>query len=352
MTANYPTKCWYVAATSDELGDAPLGRRLLGRDIVLWRSRGRPVVAFEDRCAHRGFPLSDGHVDGDRVVCGYHGCAYTADGRCVHVPTQSYVPTGMSVRTFPVLEEPPYIWIWPGPPAAAAGSRPPRTPWLNDSGWSTFSDAWRVEANYLMAHEHYLDFSYAPVIYREDVPPGMERLPAFNQIEVTETTVSYTRVLSEAPLAEWEAQATGLDPKGVYTRRESGTFASPAMHIQRWELEADGKIYSNVRTHAITPETDTATRIFMYASYNYAPNNETVAATLQSFVGKLVERDNVILEKVAAHAGYHGWRSGVEFQADAAALRARRIVAVMLAKEAGRSALRPGWANTRSLISS
>jgi hypothetical protein len=34
----------------------------------------------------------------------------------------------------------------------------------------------------------------------------------------------------------------------------------------------------------------------------------------------------------------------VEFQADAAALRARRIVGVMLAKEAGRSTLRPGFA--------
>ena len=74
MTANYPTKCWYVAATSDELSDAPLGRRLLDRDIVLWRTPDGKAVAFDDRCAHRGFPLSDGHVDGDRLVCGYHGC--------------------------------------------------------------------------------------------------------------------------------------------------------------------------------------------------------------------------------------------------------------------------------------
>ena len=51
-----------------------------------------------------------------------------------------------------------------------------------------------------MVHEHYLDFSYAPVVYREDVPPGMERLPAFNEIEVTEKTVSYTRLLPRAPL--------------------------------------------------------------------------------------------------------------------------------------------------------
>lgn len=350
MTANYPTKCWYVAATSDEIGDAPLGRRLLDRDVVLWRSRDGQAVAFDDGCAHRGFPLSDGHVDGDRLVCGYHGCAYVADGRCVQVPTQAEVPIGMSVRAFPMVEEPPFVWIWLGPPAAAAASRPPRTPWLTDPGWSIFGDTWRVQANYLMVHEHYLDFSYAPVVYREEVPPGMERLPAFNEIEVTETTVSYTRLLPEAPLADWEAEATGLDPAGSYTRRESGTFASPATHIQRWEIEADGTKYSNIRTHAITPETDTATHVFMYAAYNYGPNDESVAATLQSLVGTLVDRDKVILERVAAHTGYDGWRSGIEFQADAAALRARRIVAVMLAKEAGRSPLRPGWAKAKSLI--
>ena len=350
MTANYPTKCWYVAATSDELGDAPLGRRLLGRDVVLWRTPDGQAVAFDDRCAHRGFPLSDGNVDRGRLVCGYHGCAYTADGRCVHVPTQPDVPTGMSVRAFPILEEPPFIWIWLGPPAAAATSRPPRTSWLNDPGWSSFADAWRVEANYLMVHEHYLDFSYAPIVYRDDVPPGIEQLPAFSEVEVTETTVSYTRLLPDAPLAEWEATATGLDAAGSYTRRESGTFASPAMHVQRWELEGNGRKYSNIRTHAITPESDTATHVFMYASYDYAPNDETVAATLRSLVGTLVDRDTVILERVAAHTGYDGWRAGLEFQADAAALRARHIVAVMLAKEAGRSALRPGWALAKSPI--
>ncbi|KZS84673.1 (2Fe-2S)-binding protein [Mycobacterium persicum] len=350
MTANYPTKCWYVAATSEELAGAPLGRRLLDRDIVLWRSHDGQAVAFDDRCAHRGFPLSDGHVDGDRLVCGYHGCCYVADGQCVHVPTQSDVPARMGVRSFPILEEPPFIWIWLGPPAAAALSRPPRTPWLHEAGWSSFNDAWRVRANYLMVHEHYLDFSYAPIVYRQQVPPGMRRLPAFNDVEVSETTVSYSRLLPQAPLAEWEAEATGLDHAGSCTRRESGTFASPAMHIQRWDLEVGAKNYFNVRTHAISPETDTATHVFMYASYNYAPDDETVAATLRSVVDTLVERDRVILERVAAHTGYDGWRSGVEFQADAAALRARHIVAVMLAKEAGRAALRPGWATAKNPV--
>jgi vanillate O-demethylase monooxygenase subunit len=189
-----------------------------------------------------------------------------------------------------------------------------------------------------------LECALHPVFHRVDmqvqlVGGGFETGPAAEELPQP-----------QAPLAEWEAEATGLDSAGSYTRRESGTFASPAMHIQRWELEAGGTKYSNIRTHAITPETDMATHIFMYASYNYTPNDETVATTLQSLVGKLVERDTVIMERVAAHTGYDGWRSGVEFQADAAALRARGIVAVMLAKEAGRSALRPGWAKAKSLI--
>jgi phenylpropionate dioxygenase-like ring-hydroxylating dioxygenase large terminal subunit len=342
MMPNYPKKCWYVGATSDEIVDAPVGRQVLDTDIVFWRSRSGTVHAFEDRCAHRAFPLSGGRVDGERLVCGYHGCTYDADGRCEHVPTQPEVPTGMRVQAFPVVEDPPFVWVWLGPTVAAARTQPPRTPWITQDGWSTFASTWRVTANYMMVHEHYLDFTYAPVVHPHDVPPDMERLPAFDEVEVTETTVSYTRTIPAAPLADWEAEATGLDRSKSYARRERGTFASPAMHIQRWEIDAGDRTYAHIRTHALTPETSTSTHVFMYASRNYAPDREIVTSLLRSFVDELISRESEIVEIAAAHGGYDGWQSGVEFQADAAALRARRIVAVMLAKEAGRSATRPG----------
>jgi phenylpropionate dioxygenase-like ring-hydroxylating dioxygenase large terminal subunit len=341
---NYPKKCWYVAATSDDVGDAPLGRRLLGQHVVLWRDESGAAIAFENRCAHRGFPLSHGHVDGDRLVCGYHGCTYGVDGRCVRVPTQPNVPPGMRVRAFPVMEDAPFVWIWLGPPTAASRSRPPHTPWIRDAAWSTLASAWRVEANYLMVHEHYLDFSYAPVVHAGDIPPGIDRLPPFNDVEVTETTVSYTRLFPEVPLADWEAEATGLDRSRAYIRRESGTFASPAMHCQQWEIEAHGgDVYTTIRTHAITPETPTSSHVFMQLSRNYATERGDVTTGLRSFSDEVASRDKSILEMAAAHVGYDGWRSGVEFQADAAVLRARRIVAVMLDKEAGRAAIRPGF---------
>jgi vanillate O-demethylase monooxygenase subunit len=223
-------------------------------------------------------------------------------------------------------------------------------PWINDPAWSTFASAWHVKANYMMVHEHYLDFSYAPVVHTRDLPPGLESMGAFNDVEVTETTVSYTRLLPELPLAGWQADATGLDRAQSYKHREGGTFASPAMHRQYWEIEApDGKVYITTRTHGITPETESSTHVFMQSSRNYATASDEVTDGLASFLAEVARRDTSILEMASNHAGYDGWRGGVEFQADAAALRARRIVGVMLAKEAGPSAIRPGLApNSRA----
>ncbi|WP_285030027.1 aromatic ring-hydroxylating dioxygenase subunit alpha [Mycolicibacterium sp. lyk4-40-TYG-92] len=254
----------------------------------------------------------------------------------------------MSVPVFPAIESSPFIWIWLGPTGSAFGSRPPSTPWLTDPGWQSFGSAWRLRANYLMAHEHYLDFSYAPVLYHDELPPGTKRLPAVDDVVVTETTVSYRRSLPDAPLAEWEARATGLDASRTYARCESGSFASPALHVQRWEIVADGVTYASVRTHAITPETPDSTHVFMQASWNYAPGDKAVAKYLETFLDDLVDRDRSILDMAAARVGYDGWRSSVEFQADTAALEARRIVAVMLAKEAGRAPLRPGVQHTKA----
>jgi phenylpropionate dioxygenase-like ring-hydroxylating dioxygenase large terminal subunit len=343
--SNYPKKCWYVAATCDEITGSPLGRRLLGEDVVLWRGANGVVSAFENRCAHRAFPLAVGSVDGDRLVCGYHGCTYDTQGKCVSTPAQPQVPTGMRVRVFPVLEKPPFVWIWLGQPSAATGSQPPLLPWINDPAWSSFQDTWHVNANYMMVHEHYLDFSYAPILHRRHLPEEISSMPAFNDIEVTETTVSYTRLMPDAQLADWEAEATGLDRTRTYKRREKGTFSSPALHFQSWEVApSPDEVYTTARLHAVTPETETTTHVFMQGARNYALGSSLVTNHLKAFLAEVTRRDMSTIEIVSSHSGYDGWRGGVEFQADEAALRARRIVGVMLAKEAGRAAIRPGLA--------
>jgi len=330
-------KCWYVAATADELDSSPVGRRILGVDIVLWRGASGRVTAFENRCAHRAFPLSHSIIDGDQLVCGYHGCTYDQDGTCVHIPSQERVPSGMSIRVFPVVEDPPFVWIWTGSPGAAATTPPPTVPWVREAGWETFQRSWDVAANYLMVHEHYLDFSYAPVLHAADIPASIRSMPAFSEVEVTETTVKYTRVLPPARPTDWEAEAGELDRDVDYRRTEIGTFASPALHLQRWDVETPaGETLTTTRIHAITPQDDNSTRVVMMSSRNYSLGRRAATDRLRSFLTGVAQRDVAVLEMASAHSGYGRWQTGIEFQADVAALRARRIVDAMLANEAGR----------------
>ncbi len=50
--------------------------------VALLRTDGERVYALEDRCPHRGGPLSEGIVSADRVACPLHGqCVDLATGR-------------------------------------------------------------------------------------------------------------------------------------------------------------------------------------------------------------------------------------------------------------------------------
>jgi nitrite reductase (NADH) small subunit len=59
-------------------------------DIAVFRTSDGRVFALEDRCPHRGGPLSQGIVFGERVACPLHGwtvgladgCAVAPDRGC------------------------------------------------------------------------------------------------------------------------------------------------------------------------------------------------------------------------------------------------------------------------------
>jgi vanillate O-demethylase monooxygenase subunit len=54
--------------------------------VVLYRISDGSIVAARDICYHRGVPLSLGHVEGDEIVCKYHGLRYDPAGRCTCIP--------------------------------------------------------------------------------------------------------------------------------------------------------------------------------------------------------------------------------------------------------------------------
>lgn len=48
-----------------------------GVAIVLANVDGT-MCALRDRCSHEDYPLSDGELDGDEIVCMYHGARFDA----------------------------------------------------------------------------------------------------------------------------------------------------------------------------------------------------------------------------------------------------------------------------------
>ena len=340
MRPNYPFNCWYVAATSEEVGQELLGRRLLGLPVVLYRRSSGDVVAMEDRCVHRAYPLSHGRLEGDRVVCGYHGFTYDPDGRCVEVPSQENVPQGACVRTFPIHEQAPFVWIWLGHAGAAALRPPPRTPWFEDPGWASTGETLHVEANYMLLHEHYLDLTNVFVMHPEAVPPGLQALPPLDEVEVSEMSVSYSRVLPSARLADWEAEATGLSRDTEYARREQGTFVSPALHVQSYAIDAeDGRAYEQMRIQGFTPETPVSSHVFLRIARNYATDRSVVADHLRAMFHEMAARDIDVLETVQRRLGDDVEpRRDINVKADRAAVRARRVAQSMVDEEAGRGA--------------
>jgi vanillate O-demethylase monooxygenase subunit len=331
-----------VAATSDEVGQGLLARRLLGKPVVLYRRGSGDVVAMEDRCIHRAYPLSAGRRDGDRVVCGYHGFGYDPDGCLVDVPSQENVPRGARVRIYPVREQSPFVWIWLGDPGVAALRPPPRVPWYADgTGWRSTTEVLRVEANYLLLHEHYLDLTDVFVMHPEAVPPDIEVLPQLDEVEVSERSVSYSRVTPPSRLAAWEAEITGLPADTAGSRREEGTFVSPALHVQHYVIDpAGGNAYELLRIQGFTPESPEATHVFLQMARNFATDNGTVAEFLRTMFHEWTMRDAVVLETIQRRLGEETVpRRDINVKADRAAVRARRIAMEMVDEESGRFAL-------------
>lgn len=77
---------WYPICPSSFIKEAPVSMRRLGYKLVLWRDSAGKLSALEDRCPHRGAPLSQGVILGDRIACPYHGVEVRSDGMVTRVP--------------------------------------------------------------------------------------------------------------------------------------------------------------------------------------------------------------------------------------------------------------------------
>jgi phenylpropionate dioxygenase-like ring-hydroxylating dioxygenase large terminal subunit len=104
---------WFAVAWSrDVIPGKIVAARLLGLDIVLWRS-SEGIRCWRDLCVHRGAKLSLGRLCGERLVCPYHAWEYNASGQCVHIPAHpdQPPPAKARVQTYHARERYGMVWV-------------------------------------------------------------------------------------------------------------------------------------------------------------------------------------------------------------------------------------------------
>jgi phenylpropionate dioxygenase-like ring-hydroxylating dioxygenase large terminal subunit len=103
---------WHPVAFSAMVRDKPVAARLLDENLVVFRTSAGIAVA-RDLCLHRGAKLSLGAMEGDQLVCGFHGFHYDRAGQCTRIPAHPgiAIPKKLCLQTFSCVERYGLVWV-------------------------------------------------------------------------------------------------------------------------------------------------------------------------------------------------------------------------------------------------
>ncbi len=275
---------WYVAAMAAEVGRDLLARTLLETRVVLYRKLDGSLVAMHDRCPHRSFPLSRSRLENDNVVCGYHGLTYEGSGKCILVPSMPGASNNIRVRTFPVIERGPIVWIWMGDADKADVDLIPAMPWLSDPKWATVTSGFHMKSNYVAMHENLLDQTHFTFLHAGSVgTPEWATSP----LEVTqdEDQVKLRRALKNSLPPGIYAIPMKLEGRMV-DRLSEAAFIGPAGHVAFAKItnvdplpgeQTDFRV--NI-VHVFTPETQNTLHYWWFNSRDFALDDEQASTFL------------------------------------------------------------------------
>jgi phenylpropionate dioxygenase-like ring-hydroxylating dioxygenase large terminal subunit len=157
--------CLHPVALSSEVAGEPVPAELLGEPLVLWRDSAGTAHVFSDLCIHRGTALSLGMVEGDEIVCPYHGWRYGTGGACTAIPQLAdprRVPAKARATSFRCEERYGLLWVALDEPRWTL----PEVPELESPEWRTLTCgpyAWRCDSSRQV--ENFTDFGHFPFVH-------------------------------------------------------------------------------------------------------------------------------------------------------------------------------------------
>lgn len=273
---------WHPIAHASAVRAKPLSATLMGRRLVVARDAEGPF-ALDDRCPHRGAPLSRGRLTDGAIVCPYHGWAFGRGGACLGVPGTSR--PGVSARALPCVERVGLIWT---SLAAEPGPMPALPACMEDDALDRFWWPLRAtRAGLLDAIENHLDPSHP-----HHVHPWMVRSPT--KRKPVEVSVRSGPWGAEVIYLE-RAKATGLMPRLLEGERlrSIGRLFPPT--IAEVAFEGDSGLKLSVAV-VFSPEQHGRTRPFVhFATQRRRAPAAVKRAVLKAFHRPVLMQDRRIL---------------------------------------------------------
>ena len=220
---------WYVLCESTELKTgAVLPRRVLGRDLVVFRGEGGEAAVMEDRCLHRCGKLSKGQVDDDgQLVCPYHGWRYRHDGTVAHIPASLSESTGaLKGKAYPIREQDGLVYVCVT--ADEKTPEPVRIPHFGERGWGHFRTQNRFRNSVANCVENFIDVPHTAFVHDKTFRSyKAQRIGAHVSRDGDRVSVYYSGERRNLGSFSWF-----LNPRGLPVEHEDHFMAPNVTHVR------------------------------------------------------------------------------------------------------------------------
>jgi|ERR1700722_9954058 len=333
---------WYVAAWSDEIEAGPLARRICDEPIVLWRDAEGKVSALTDMCCHRGAPLHIGRVADDGLECGYHGLVFGADGVCVRIPGQDRIPERARVRSFPLVEQDQFLWIWMGDPAKADPASIVRYPWHNDTiNWPHKHTMYHIKAAAMLMVDNLMDLTHLGYVHATTIGGNpMAHVEAKMETVRTNLGLKFTRWMLNSVPPPTYIRAAGFENN--IDRAQMFEFIAPGSILQLSAADEAGAFANGLPEnsklqfrlfHGLTPETDSTCFYFWSTANGFRADDPATTQSLFNEIAGAFLEDKTVVEGQQARLRELGESGLVDIVTDAARLHMRRTVDRLLEED-------------------
>ena len=279
---------WHPVAFSHDVGPAPVGARLLDVDLVIYRTSEGVVVA-RDLCLHRGSALTLGRLEGDELICAYHGWRYGPNGRCTRIPAQPAdrrIAPSIRLMTYPAVERYGLVWTClSGQPARGLPDWPeaedPGYRWLALPPLDWASSAARQVDNFL-------DVSHFPFVHAETFGNAAETEVPEIPVRLTEAGLSYD--------FNFNANNPDASPMegGETLLWETSYHVTLPFAVRLWErIPQKGEAY-HVVFNVASPVSARRVRAFFFVCRNF--DFDVPAEEILEWEGRIMAEDKVIVE--------------------------------------------------------